>query len=137
VTPFQSWLEENYPDEEVLTMDGFDEAIIGVTQTWPNKDLVAVYARDICLQVLERDMTREEAEEYFDFNVAGAYVGKQTPLILDRFGPKVFYEVGAINEAAMNDLKLHFKEPSGMITVEYPITWVPTEEANAEAGDHA
>jgi hypothetical protein len=29
-----------------------------------------------------KDMTSEEAEEYFEFNVQGAYVGENTPAFL-------------------------------------------------------
>lgn len=29
-------------------------------------------------------MTREEAEEWFEFNTAGAYVGPRTPMFLER-----------------------------------------------------
>jgi hypothetical protein len=38
----------------------------------------------ICaVQILTRNrMTEEEAEEYLDFNVIGAYVGEMTPLFL-------------------------------------------------------
>jgi hypothetical protein len=33
---------------------------------------------------MERDgMSREDAEEYFDFNVAGAWVGEGMPVFLD------------------------------------------------------
>jgi hypothetical protein len=30
--------------------------------------------------------TRDEAEEFFDFNIAGAWMGEQTPIILRRIG---------------------------------------------------
>ena len=45
---------------------------------------MAVYDYEKCIQVLvERDgMTREDAEEFFDFNVVGAYVGENTPIFL-------------------------------------------------------
>jgi hypothetical protein len=39
-----------------------------------------VYSIDKCLKILEKDMTEQEAFEYFEFNVAQAYVGDQTPL---------------------------------------------------------
>jgi hypothetical protein len=67
-------------DEEILLADGFNDALVGVVDI--NHVPVALYDRDRCLDVLvKRDaMTHEEAEEYFDFNVAGAYVGARTPL---------------------------------------------------------
>ena len=65
---------------ETLVADGFDEAIIGIGRQF-NKQLV-IYDEDKCIQILmERDgMTDEEAEEFFEFNVVGAYVGEYTPI---------------------------------------------------------
>jgi hypothetical protein len=65
---------------ETLVADGFDEAIIGIGRQF-NKNLV-IYDEDKCIQILmERDgMTDEEAIEFFEFNVVGAYVGEYTPI---------------------------------------------------------
>lgn len=69
--------------ETVLLADGFDDAFIGVSQRM-NEPLLAVYSYDKMVEVLVvRDgMTEEEACEYIDFNVVGAWVGKQTPIIV-------------------------------------------------------
>jgi len=70
-------------DESVLLCDGFDEALIGFSQRI-NEPLLAVYSYDKMTDILiERDgMTYEEATEYLDFNVIGAWVGPQTPIIV-------------------------------------------------------
>jgi hypothetical protein len=34
------------------------------------------------LLVIEHDMTEEEAIEYYDFNIGGAYVGPLTPIFV-------------------------------------------------------
>lgn len=60
---------EDYPGEELLKADGFDE-----------KDMRLVYSVGACLGILMRGMSIEDAEEYFEFNVAGAYVGPKTPI---------------------------------------------------------
>jgi hypothetical protein len=72
---------------EALVADGFDEAIIGMARQF-NQTLV-VYDEDKCLSILmERDgMTEEEAIEFFEFNVVGAYVGGGTPVYV-RVGSK-------------------------------------------------
>jgi len=72
------WLTEH--DEEILTADGFDYALIGVCER-AGQPTIAMYDKDKCLLILqERDgMTEEEAEEYFYFNVVGAWVGDYTP----------------------------------------------------------
>ncbi len=70
---------EAYPDEEFLSADGFDEAILGVVYEMNRLPRIA-YSVSKCIEVLMREMDYEEAREYFDFNVSGAYVGEKTPL---------------------------------------------------------
>ena len=72
-------LVESY-DSEMLTADGFDDAIIGVSERFGWSPIVA-YDKDKCIQVLmDRDgMDYEDAIEFFNFNVIGAWVGKGTP----------------------------------------------------------
>jgi hypothetical protein len=65
-------------DPEILTADGFDEALIGYVEVFNNT--VALYDRAKCIEILMGEgITRSEADEYFDFNVQGAFVGPKTP----------------------------------------------------------
>ncbi len=77
-------LTEDYPD--ALLADGFEEAIVGTVQQF-NKTLVC-YDRDKCIRILMRrdGMSREDAEEFFSFNVVGSYVGENTPCFLSKMG---------------------------------------------------
>lgn len=70
-------------EENVLLMDGFEEAFIGYSQRI-NEPVLAVYAWEKMVDVLmTRDgMSDEEAMEYIDFNCLGAWVGEQTPIIV-------------------------------------------------------
>lgn len=61
-----------------LKADGFDEAIIGHADGFMEPKLV--YSVSKCIEILERDMSWEDAMEHFTFNVSGAYVGEQTPI---------------------------------------------------------
>ena len=67
--------------EGLLTADGFDDALIGIGERI-TLDSVAVYDVDKCIDILmSRDgMSREEAVEFFDFNVKGSWVGEKTPI---------------------------------------------------------
>lgn len=67
--------------ESLLFMDGFDEAILGVADNF--REPVVVYYRKKCIEILCKEMDYMDAVEYFDFNVAGAYVGEQTPIIIN------------------------------------------------------
>jgi len=72
--------------ETVLLMDGFDEALIGFSQRI-NEPLLAVYSYNVMVDVcVFRDgMSYEEAEEYIEYNCIGAWVGEQTPIIVQEF----------------------------------------------------
>jgi hypothetical protein len=64
-------------DEEILTADGFDDAIIGFCENTYR----VIYSVSKCIEILMADdMTDEEAMEYFSFNMSGAYVGEKTPI---------------------------------------------------------
>ena len=67
---------ERYEDETFLKAYGFDEAIIGVDETSSR----LIYSVSMCIEILMRDMSEEDALEYFSYNVSGAYVGEQTPI---------------------------------------------------------
>lgn len=72
-------------DPQILTADGFEEALVGYATQF-NKT-VAVYDREKCLEILRnRDgMSEEEVEEFFSSNVEGAFMGERTPAFLTRF----------------------------------------------------
>ena len=70
-------------EENVLLMDGFEEAFIGYSQRM-NEPILAVYSWEKMLEVcMVRDgMTDAEAMDYIDYNCLGAWVGEQTPIIV-------------------------------------------------------
>jgi hypothetical protein len=68
--------------EGIMFADDFDLAIVGVGRTFGGL-LCAVYDVDKIIEILMKDgMDCEDALEYFDYNVAGAYVGEQTPIFM-------------------------------------------------------
>jgi len=72
-------ISEEHPD--LLTLDGFDEAIIGIVE---RIDLLVVcYDKQKILKILSRDMSEMQALEYYEFNILGAYMGEATPVYLD------------------------------------------------------
>ena len=75
-------IAENYP--ELLVADGFDKAILGVSQQF--NSLSVAYDRNKCIEILmTRDnMTQLEAIEYFEFNVVGSYMGQYTPSFIEQ-----------------------------------------------------
>jgi hypothetical protein len=81
----RKWDEEH--DDGALFVPGFDAALIGVGVQFSRE--IAIYDYDKCLDVLiDRDgMDVEDAIDYMEYNVLGAYVGKSTPIFLIRKEP--------------------------------------------------
>ena len=69
---------ERFPEENFLIADGFNDAIIGMSDNFTKPKLI--YSVSKCIEILEHNMDELDVMEYFDFNVAGAYVGEQTPI---------------------------------------------------------
>jgi hypothetical protein len=65
-----------FPEEELLKADGLDDAIIGIESS----TMRLVYSVSKCVNILMKDMSEEEALEYFHYNIGGAYMGEQTPI---------------------------------------------------------
>ena len=95
-----TWCADYDPD--ILLADGFEEAFLGVGNAFRDEP-VAVYDRNKCIDMLAKDFKRhadyniteqktwddneetdfyEQAMEYFDYNVQGAYVGDKTPIFI-------------------------------------------------------
>ena len=72
---------EQFPDEEFLIADGFDEAVIGVDTV----SMRLIYSVTKCISILclDEDMDVDDAIKYFEYNVRGSYVGEKTPIWCD------------------------------------------------------
>ena len=73
---------EDLDYEGLLFADGFDEAIIGVAERIGMEPVVA-YDTNKIIEILSREMTEDEAVEYFEFNILGAYMGERTPVFVN------------------------------------------------------
>lgn len=69
-------LEEAYG---AIKLDGFDNCIIGVVEEFGNGPRI-LYSKEKIIDELCEEMTREEALEYYDFNILGGYFGEQNPV---------------------------------------------------------
>tara|TARA_R100000655_G_scaffold21217_4_gene43582 strand:+ start:38702 stop:38992 length:291 start_codon:yes stop_codon:yes gene_type:complete len=72
-----NYIELNYPDEEIIYPEGFERAFVGVTAD--GDSIKAVMSVNKCIDILAEDMPRQEADEHFWFNVAGSYMGANSP----------------------------------------------------------
>jgi len=73
-------------DNEIIKWDGFDECVLGIGSRCGMQDILVYSKKKIAYKLRDRDnMTVEEAIEYIDYNIAGAYVGERTPILLEDF----------------------------------------------------
>ena len=70
-------------DQDLLFMSEpeYDEAIIGVVERAGGSPVIAYDTQKI-LDILERSMPMEEAQEFFEYNILGAYMGDRTPVYI-------------------------------------------------------
>jgi len=71
----------------ILKIDGYDDAIIGPALIWDGhgrRISVLVYSAEQIRSILmDRDgMDEEEAREFIEFNIEGAYMGPHTPVLV-------------------------------------------------------
>jgi hypothetical protein len=75
-------LAERYDDDLLFLDEDYDKCILGVADRIGMEPCV-VYDRAKVIQVLmDGGMDAENAEEFFEFNMAGSYMGKHTPMFL-------------------------------------------------------
>lgn len=69
-----------------LKIDDHDDAILGPAFIWRNLEHVSVLVYDAEIirdTLMKRDgMTAEEAREYIEYNIEGAYLGPHTPVLV-------------------------------------------------------
>jgi formylmethanofuran dehydrogenase subunit E len=74
-------LMEVLAEEECLTADGFDAALVGCTY---GTNVVAVYDIQRMIEVLVNEgMDHDDAVEFLEYNVVSAYLGEKTPLYVN------------------------------------------------------
>ena len=62
----------------MLLLTGLNEAFMGTVRQFNTE--FSLYNYEKVIEILMEDaMNREEAEEYFEYNIVGAWVGDETP----------------------------------------------------------
>ena len=115
MSDLKDWIVEQ--DDEALFADGFDEAIIGIAECFGRVPVVA-YDREAVIDILcEHGGDREGADEYFQYNLAGAYVGERTPVFVSSYPVseicrlrRLLLEANERTRIAEQDSWQHFQE---------------------------
>lgn len=75
-------IAEGHPD--ALKMDGFDDCILGICSQFGRPPVIAYDREKVIKRLMKDGMDREGAEEFFEFNQIGAYMGEYTPVFIDK-----------------------------------------------------
>ena len=82
----QRCLELSDEPDELLFAEGYDDALLGVGSS--NGEEIVLYDAARVVRILHRrdGMPMDEAEEFFEYNVLGAWVGDRTPMFVRLVG---------------------------------------------------
>ena len=75
-------------NDELLFLDppeDYDHCIMGVAEGCAIEARVIYDAGKVIESLMKQGMSEDDAEEYFAFNIVGAYVGEHTPLFMHRY----------------------------------------------------
>jgi hypothetical protein len=86
---------DKFPDHEVIRLDGLDDACVGYVR-WGGHQPILVYSISTLFDAWKKDgMDQTDCEEWFEFNVIGAWMGEGTPAFLvDTGGRKSIIRFG-------------------------------------------
>ena len=73
-------LEEQNPD--ALFADGHDNALLGIAYRFGLEPLACYSYEKVLDNLCAMGMTLEEAEEFYSFNIEGAWMGDGTPIFV-------------------------------------------------------
>ena len=74
------YLEEMDVEQELIVLTDMDEAIDSLVYAHTGYRVVYCYHKIIDILMNRDGLTREDAHEYFSYNIAGAYMGVNQPI---------------------------------------------------------
>jgi len=76
-------LGKTYGDD-LRFMDGFDDCIEGLVESIGQPNVVCYDKDKVIAKLMEDGIECDEADDYFNYNQLGAYVGQTTPCFLTK-----------------------------------------------------
>ena len=67
---------------EMLAMDGYDDCIAGICTRYGQEPVIIYDRARVIARLMDDGMTEDEAEEFHEFNQAGAWMGERTPAFI-------------------------------------------------------
>lgn len=78
-TTLDNLAEEN---PEAVLLDGYEPAILGISRRC-GQPSVAAYSYWSIIDILRREMSFDDAVEYFEHNISGAWFGEHSPVFIE------------------------------------------------------
>ena len=69
-------------DPEMMQMDGFDDCAVGTVSRFGMPSVLVYDLHKVIDKLISDGMSEEEAYEYYEFNMLGAWVGDGTPAFI-------------------------------------------------------
>ena len=76
-------IAESYPDALLLDPEYFDDAIVGIIHDFNRTAVCYSESKIIELLMSEDKMDYDEAVEYYQYNILGAWMGDWSPMYLE------------------------------------------------------
>ena len=68
-------------DLDLIVADGFDDCILGVAERF-NETFVLYDYKKVIEKLMSDGMSVDEAEEYYEFNIAGAFIERGPAFVI-------------------------------------------------------
>ena len=74
-----------FENENAVTLTGYDDAIIGMAYSYGKNPVVLYSIEKVLEKLMEDGMERDEAFEFFDYNILGSYISENNPIFMMEF----------------------------------------------------
>lgn len=83
-------------EDELMSMDGYEDCIVGIVEQFGRPPILCYNKILVIQKMVDDGASPEEAEEYFDYNQIGAYVGESTPCFLTPTSLEDLHDLGIL-----------------------------------------
>ena len=82
--------------DKLMCMDGYDDCIVGIVEQFGKPPILCYNKLLVIQKMIDDGSSYEEAEEYFEYNQIGAYVGEFTPCFLTPTSLENLHDLGIL-----------------------------------------
>ena len=83
-------------EDEFMSMDGYEDCIVGIVEQFGRPPILCYNKLLVIQKMVDDGASHEEAEEYFEYNQTGAYVGESTPCFLTPASSEELHDLGIL-----------------------------------------